>query len=552
VNEPPAAPGTKTSEAPTADPPSAGPAPLRLSAFNWSGFVADQFSASLLTGSVAAGVGLFLVDPGRLPNWLVYSPWLIFPMLIFAFIRVWKTIREEHETSALWDGLAAGVSPSGSGMADVKDAVFEIPYLFSILVLPFSAVFFQGFALCLLLFYVCDNYYNLALVRAIGTEHCVRLPWLLQKVTTLGHRLRHGAGDLLHGLTFGRVAASAEPVFALLGAALATGCSVVDPAPNSIDRVVLMRYFGRRARLDTFAIWLLLGAFAAVTVLIASGRRDFALGASLVAVAALLVMELVVEPFRALGVQSQAAQEGTADTGGELLLWTVPRGANLDDSVSALREIHERAFLPPERQYDVDDMLTRTGRRGFSLLVLTEREERTMAHVVAGYLFLEARPRRDVAFLWYVAISEHRRGHGLGHTLVSLALDEVHDRWPSVRAVFLETSRPASGEREDAPSEEMRRVRFYRDIGFWWVRGLEYEIPAEGDPQKSLRYDPMFHALREAPQDIGHRFVREAVLEMARDNFSTRRRWPVTGKQPDDPRWKKLVASTDEVFRMGP
>ena len=532
-------------------------APLRLSAFDWSGFVAQHFSLTLAGGTLATGVGLGLIDPAQWPNWILLavplsplSLGLALALLVFAFVRVWKTVREEHETSALWEALADEVSPHGTGMDKVKDAVFEIPYLFSILILPFLVVSFQAFALCLVAFYACDNYYNLALVRKIGTNHCARLPEWMSAVGAFGHRVRRAAGDPVRRLSGGRWSGSAEPAFALLGAAVATGCSVVDPAPASIDRVALIRFFGRRARLDTIAIWLLLGAFAGVTALASLDRRDWALAVGLAAMLALLALEVVVEPFRALGIQYQPSGNDAAGVHSDRLLWAVPPGASLDArSLAVLEEIHQAAFPPPERQYGVDDMVSRTGRGGFLMLILTEREQASDAHAVAGYVFVEARPARDVAFFWYLAIDQHRRGRGLGHRLVELAVEVVHDRWPSVRAIFLETASPARGEAEDSPSDEMRRIRFYRDIGFRWVRSIAYEIPAAHDPQASLRYDPMFLPAPEKADDITCQDVAEGVREMARDNFPSRRSGFLAGREPVDRRWTKLIESTDELCR---
>jgi ribosomal protein S18 acetylase RimI-like enzyme len=531
-------------------PRSGGQAPLRLKTFDWSGFVAQHFDLTFVGGTVATVVGVALINPADWPKGLVFavpitatSAALALSLFALAFTRVWKTVREEHETSALWEQLVDEVSPRGTAMENVKDVVFEVPYLFSILVLPFSLVTFQSFALCLVLFYACDNYYNLALVRKIGTDHCARLPGFLASFVALGHRVRGAFGGRITGLT--------EPVLALLGAATATACSVVDPAPNSIDRVVLMRYFGRRARLDTIAIWLLLGALVAVTMLASLDRRDLALMVGLVVAVALLVTELVVEPFRALGVQYQPTSAEGAGTSREVLLWSVPSGAALDSRL-ALETMHEDAFRTRERHYSVDDMLTKTGRRGFLLLLLTEREEPTEAHALAGYVFLQACPERGVAFFWYLAVAAQRRRQGLGTTMMRLALEVVRDRWPSVVGVFLETDHPASGEAKDSRSVKMRRVRFYQGLGFTWVRGIEYQIPAHDEPDSSLRYDPMFVATRGLPEDIDDRFAKAAVLEMARDSFDAKRSWPFARREPDDPRWATLLASMDGMYRVVP
>jgi ribosomal protein S18 acetylase RimI-like enzyme len=503
--------------------PKTSKGPLRLSAFDWEGFVKNGGLFVNLVGGAIAG-GIVLTNPDTLPKWMISSVTLLFLSLALAFTRVWKTAREERETSGLW-GQLDEVSPRGSGMEQVKDAVFEIPYLFSMVFLPASVVSLQTFAACLVLFYVADNYYNLALVRGIADDRTVRRVAAPKPTAALGRRSRRAAGRMLRRVTGGRI----EPAFALLGAALETAFSIPNPHPNSIDRVVLTHFFRRRAMLNRTAIWLL----AIVLALALFGSRQAAQVAGIVIVSTLLAMELVAEPFRALGLhyESEKSEKSDGDRPpSELLLWTAPAGAKLDDqSVAALHRIHEETFPPGERQYDVEFMLANAGRHGFLLLLLTGSAELTGSHEVAGYVFLQARPEREIAYLWYLAIDKQRRGQGLGHTMVSLALDAVRDRWPSVRAVFLEAG--------------AQPVRFYSDIGFWWVRDLEYKIPVEGDPESSLRYDPMYYPLRGSADEIDGPFVKRAVLEMARDNFR---------KRPHDQRWKDLKASTGRMRRVPP
>src|SRR5207249_5067476 len=135
---------------------------------------------------------------------------------------------------------------------------------------------------------------------------------------------------------------------------------------------------------------------------------------------------------------------------------------------------------------------------------------------IAGYLFLEARLRRGIVFFWYLAIDKARRSQGLGTFMVTSALEVVRERWPTCRAVFLETARPPSA--DDATSEENRRVRFYSRLGFFRVTGLSYEIPAADESSQSLSYDPMFYLLDGSRERIDIAFVKKSALEMARDN----------------------------------
>jgi ribosomal protein S18 acetylase RimI-like enzyme len=489
---------------------------LRLSLFDWTGFVDRGIFLTMASGAIATG--LVLTQPESLPTWVISSTPLLFLSLVFAFTRVWKTAREEGETKDLWAQFGEEVSPRGGGMDHVKDVVFEIPYLFSIVFLPASVVSLQTFAVALLIFYLSDNYYNLALARGVGGDDSIApfagLRWVKRLGTAIGRRV-HGAP---------------HSFLALLAAAFESCCSTVVPQQNSIDRLVLVRFFGRRARLDTFAIWLLV----AVLALAILGPRDVAAGVGLLALATLLVMELVVEPLRGIGVHSEA---GGQEEGDGRLLWAVPHRARLDDdSRATVKRIHEKAFLAPEQQITAEGMLDPAS-ADKCLMLLTENGR------VAGYLFLEARPRRQVVFFWYLAIDKPRRAKGLGKFMVRQALDVVRERWPTCRAVFLETTRPSPEDGDE--SDNVQRVDFYRKLGFSWVQGLSYEIPA-ADGSAPLSYYPMFYLLHDHPAgfDKGlQAFVAKSALEMARDNFL---------KEPKSPLWVALQASTDRMHIVAP
>jgi len=477
---------------------------LRLSVFDWGGF-AEGFFLTVASGALATGIAL--AKPELLPAWMITAVPLQVLSVLLAAVRTWKTAREERETGGLWGQIGEAVSSRGAGIRHVRDAIFEIPYVLSVALLPASAVSLQTFVLCLALFYMTDNYYNLALARGLGGDDSVQLfaglRWLRKVPAALGHRL---PGVVSSG-------------FALFGAALETSCSTVVDQPRTIDIVVLVRFFGRRARLDTIAILLL-----AIVALALFGDADVAVGAATLVVATLLVLELFVEPFRGLGVQYERKEEPS-----EVLLWTVPHRAKLDErSLETLRAIHEKAFLEPERQYQFEKMTDKAD-SSESLLLLAEGTE------VVGYIFLEVSRRDQVVFFWYLAIDHAKRGRGLGTSMVIQALDVVRERWPACLAVFLETNHPTDP--DDTTSDQMRRIRFYRHLGFWWVPGLDYQIPAADAPDvfsRSLRYDPMYYPLRGSRERIDDKFVRNATLAMAWDNFR---------KRPTDPRWTKLEAS---------
>jgi ribosomal protein S18 acetylase RimI-like enzyme len=477
--------------------------PLRLSVFDWGGF-ADKFFLTVGTGAVVTGFAL--AKPELLPDWMLRSIPLQVLSVLLACVRTWKTGREERETGPLWGQVGEAVSLRGAGLRQAKDAIFEIPYVLSVAVLPVSAVSLQTFVICLAVFYIADNYYNFALVRGLGGDDSVQLfaglRWLQRVPATLGHRL---PGVVSSG-------------FALLAAALETSCSTVVEQPRTIDKVVLVRFFGRRARLDTIAILLLV--VVALTLLIDS---DLAVGVGTLAVGTLLVLEFFVEPFRGIGAQYERKDEED-----QTLLWTVPYRAKLDKhSLERLRAIHEEAFDAHERHDQVEHM-TKTASSSKSLLLLAEGTE------IVGYLFLEVQRRRQVVFFWYLAIDKAKRKRGLGASMVKHALEIVRERWPACRAVFLETAHPPDC--NDWHSKEMKRVRFYGDLGFLWVPGVDYVVPAATRDPASLRYDPMYYPLERNGEHIDEKFIRRATLAMAWDYFK---------KRPTDARWVTLRGPQD-------
>jgi hypothetical protein len=152
--------GTATPSLP--EPTQTGRAPkVRLTPFDWAPLVERGFFHGMVTAYVGAGLGLILFDSSgmRAPSWLLIDVPLSILCALLAFARVWKTIREENETSTQWDDIDL------TGYHRVLDRVFEIPYVFSIAVLPFSAIAPQLFMVTLALFYLTDNFYNAYLAR---------------------------------------------------------------------------------------------------------------------------------------------------------------------------------------------------------------------------------------------------------------------------------------------------------------------------------------------------------------------------------------------------
>jgi GNAT superfamily N-acetyltransferase len=199
------------------------------------------------------------------------------------------------------------------------------------------------------------------------------------------------------------------------------------------------------------------------------------------------------------------------------------------DIAERLRRIHEEAFSPDERQYSMDYMLERSGQAD-SMLRIIELDERPV-----GYAYLELAPRLASAFLWYVAIDAELRGRGIGRTTIEDTLVKLRREHPELRYALFEVGRPARPEHPADPSEDHRLLDFYRRLGAYRVRGVDYVIPAADDPGRSVPYEPMFFAL---VGTLDEPEIRRAIIAMAEDNYEDRR---------DDPRWVRLQRSVERA-----
>lgn len=179
-------------------------------------------------------------------------------------------------------------------------------------------------------------------------------------------------------------------------------------------------------------------------------------------------------------------------------------------------------------------MLGRSGQAD-SILRIVELEGRPV-----GYAYLELAPQAASAFLWYVAVEAGLRGRGIGRAAIEDTLVMLRREHPDLRYAPFEVARPVGPEDPAEPTPDRRRLDFYRRLGAYWVRGVDYVIPAADDPDRSVAYEPMFFALTSA---IDEREIRRAVVLMAEDNFEDR---------PDDPRWMRLKASIDHATITAP
>lgn len=202
--------------------------------------------------------------------------------------------------------------------------------------------------------------------------------------------------------------------------------------------------------------------------------------------------------------------------------------------VDRLRSIHAEAFPPEEQQYSMDYMLQRVGDPDSALRIIKVND------AIAGYLYLELSPQQATAFLWYLAVAVGQRDAGLGGSAVRDTLDLLRREHPDLRYVLFEVHTPVAEHGLERQDLYRRRIEFYRRLGAHWVQGVRYRVPAEGDPTRSVAYDPMFFALHGS---FDSDEVRDRVLLMASGNFDD---------APDDPRWHRLQHSMMNMTIVSP
>lgn len=250
------------------------PPPLQV--FDWTGLVKGHFFEGMLTGMVGAVIGLVGFESRVIeqPNWLLIDLPLSALCFFLAFTRIWKTIREEHETCPPWDF----VSDTTDENWKVLDRVFEIPYLFSITIMPFAVLSPQLFLATLVVFYLTDNFYNAALARGIAER-------------------RSGSSH-----TPGQTESSYP---AAMGTALLQSLWLSKPraadAPVADDKGMatkMIKYFHARSRYGSAFILLTSISVIAVTWLMLQGSLDAARALTWVTLVGIVFVELVVEPLR--------------------------------------------------------------------------------------------------------------------------------------------------------------------------------------------------------------------------------------------------------------
>ena len=119
-----------------------------------------------------------------------------------------------------------------------------------------------------------------------------------------------------------------------------------------------------------------------------------------------------------------------------------------DEFAQAVERIDHEKFRP-ELQYSVEELIERTGKTGFVLLMLTCDGESTA-------FFFGYTHEADVSKFFLDTVATHIEGKGIGSMLVNLALVYSHD--VGYRSVELYT--------EEVDERGRHLVKFYEGMGF--------------------------------------------------------------------------------------
>ena len=200
---------------------------------------------------------------------------------------------------------------------------------------------------------------------------------------------------------------------------------------------------------------------------------------------------------------------------------------------AALAAIHDAAFPPEERYWPFEKIFEWVGQEGVELWILRRWGE------AAGYITLQEVPTDRLVYLWYLAAAPDRRNAGLGAFGIRTVLADLAARAKPPVAVFFDARAP-EGEDTAAPKNVFRRRRlsWYRQLGAYWLKGLDYPAVAANDAGEEYPCYILFFRIAGMPDEA---LVRLGAIAIAAYFFA-----------PDDPRRQRLVKSFETMEVIPP
>ena len=267
--------------------------------FSWSDFIERNLFEQVLLSAIGVPVTYWLISGSEWKaEWLVLNPLLTMACFYCAFLLVWKTSIEEHETADAYETLFDYQSTCWK----VWDSVFDVPYLFLVFVLPFFCATYQFFVLFLLAVYIIWMVYG----------------WLILHAVTV-YNESEGRNDWER---------AACPITA---------------------------YFKQRQKISGFCLLVaILGALSSWYLALNGFVVPF-LVVGFCSVLLIIVAENVIEPILMLNLRFYYFDKPPSE---RTEVIRVDRTAELDDAtIKALEEIHNEAFPPEEQKLSIDSML---------------------------------------------------------------------------------------------------------------------------------------------------------------------------------------------------
>jgi ribosomal protein S18 acetylase RimI-like enzyme len=131
--------------------------------------------------------------------------------------------------------------------------------------------------------------------------------------------------------------------------------------------------------------------------------------------------------------------------------------------------IYHESFPPEERMSLgwLQEQVEAGGRGEDALVLIAGLDHDAQARAIAAY---EHYPRQGAAALWYLAVQEHLRGHGLGQQIYAYVRSALAKENP--RFLFYEVEIP--GLRDDPGDHARRRIAWYRRLGALQLHGIRY------------------------------------------------------------------------------
>ncbi|UCH35402.1 MAG: GNAT family N-acetyltransferase, partial [Armatimonadota bacterium] len=395
---------------------------LTVAQHEWSAFVERSVFEQVLVSAAGVPIAYLLLTRSEYPHeWLLLNPILSVLCFFCAFLRVWRTSKEEAETKEAWEALSDHLTPAGKCV----DMILEVPYVFVLFILPFSAVAYQVFVVALGGFYAVDCVYNLMCTAAVRKHHLA-----------------------------------------------------VESSRDQCAACPLRGYYARRQWLDNAGLALTVVPGGTAWYLVLQGRTEAALWVGIASVIALILMEGMLEPIVNWPFHWHAEQS----MGDRVRIVDIrPSEPVSSETCDKLNRIHIEAFPPEEQQMSMEFMLSKTGSDGYGLKAVF------LGDAVVGYAFYQVHESAEIAFLWYMAVDAEWRRIGVGREIVTRLISDLGTRRAVVRYLLLEARAPEPD--APADDINRRRIAFYRSLGAHWVRGIDYAVASHTDPDRSISYE---------------------------------------------------------------